>query len=395
MKQSDCCKIRDDSRTLVLSQRYWNRQFYMPLIYEFEDVIAAVDRADLLTPDLPWLNSRIGHLVYDGANYARSRLSLGPSPGIPGIKIERDYELFFCILTFGYETAYLKQLEHLRRRCKRCVCMFVELWTSQMRQFRRSLKVLEDLEFDYIFLHHSTGLPALRALLRTPSIYLPLGVDCLRFTPHPQFPARSIDCYSMGRRSAVTHASLLELAAQKDFFYLYDTVARFPLIDWKEHRSLTARLTARTRYLTSYKPALRKDVEVGSDEMIGARSFEGAAGGAVMIGVPPDCQDYRDCFPWPDATIEIPFECWNMASVIADLEADPERIARLRRSNMVQSLLRHDWIYRWELILQTLNMEATPAMTAREDKLRAIAAEVQGKDLSPERGRQELIYTDR
>src|SRR5262249_1463993 len=162
-----------------------------------------------------------------------------------------------------------------------------------------------------------------------------LGVDCMRFTPYPRFPERSIDCYSIGRRSPVTHASLLELAARNDFFYLYDTVAGFPVLNWKEHRGLFASLMSRTRYFITHKPALGRDVDVGRDEMVAARTFEGAAAGTVMIGIPPDCSEYRTLFDWPDATIEIPFECRNIAEVIAELDAQPERMAIVRRNNMV------------------------------------------------------------
>src|SRR6478609_4700258 len=125
MRQSNCCITHNDSRTLILSQRKWNRQFYMPLIYEFEDVICAADHVDLLTPEATWQNSRFRRVIYDGTNYARWRLSVPPSPEIPKIAIDRDYDLFFCILNFGYETVWFKQLEQLRRRCKRCACMFV------------------------------------------------------------------------------------------------------------------------------------------------------------------------------------------------------------------------------------------------------------------------------
>jgi hypothetical protein len=344
----------------------------MPLAYEFEDVIDSADRADILTPDFLW-HSRIPTYIYKGTNYLRSRLSWQQSPGIPSIEIERDYDLFFCILNFAYELPSFKKLKNLRRRCKRAACGFVELWTSHVQQYRRSLQVLDDLGFDCIFLHHSSCLPALRQLLRTPAVCLPLAVDCLRFSPYPRFPARTIDCYSMGRRSPVTHRSLLDLAARQDFFYVYDTAPRGSLVDWKEHRTLIANTIARTRYFISYKPAFRTDVVIGRDESLAARTFEGAAGGSVMLGVPPDCAEYHEYFDWPDVTIPIPYDCENIGEIIAGLERDPDRLARVRRNNMVQSLLRHDWVYRWESILRFVNMEPGPELKLRQETLQSMA----------------------
>jgi hypothetical protein len=376
VKQSDCCTNRSDARVLLLSQRRWNRQFYMPLTYEFEDVIDSVDRVDILTPDFQW-NSRLSKFFYKGTNYVRSHLSLRHAPAISSLEIERDYDLFFCFLNFAYEVPEFKQLKNLRRRCKRAACIFTELWTSHVEQHRRSLEVLDDLGFDCIFPHHSSCLPALQQLLRTPSYCLPLAVDCLRFTPYPRFPARTIDCYSMGRRSPFTHQTLLDLAAKEGFFYVYDTAARGALIDWKEHRALLANTIARSRYFISYKPALRTDVVIGKDECIATRTFEGAAGGTVMLGIPPDCPEYSEYFDWPDATIQIPYNCGNIGEVIAELESDPERLARVRRNNMVQSLLRHDWVYRWEFILRALNMQPTSQLRSRQEKLQSIAAATQ------------------
>jgi hypothetical protein len=47
-------------------------------------------------------------------------------------------------------------------------------------------------------------------------------------------------------------------------------------------------------------------------------------------------------FDWSDAVIEIPFDCSN----IADLDAQLDHQERIRTNNIVNSLLRHDWVYR-------------------------------------------------
>jgi len=376
MRQRDCCEFRKDARILVLSQRRYNQQFYMPPTYEFEDVISEIDGVDLLAPAFK-CGSRLSKLWYRGSNYAKSRLALCPDPGIEDVEIEREYDLFFCVFNLGYEVPALKRLKRLRRRCKRMACMFMEMFTSQVHRDERSLRMLDELEADYIFVHQRSSLPALQQVLKTPCVFMPVGVDCLTFVPYPVFPARTIDCFSMGRRSEATHQGLLELSRDKDFFYVYDTFAKFPLASWREHRMLTASMMARTRYFVAYKPALRTDVFVGSDECLAGRFFEGTAGGAVVIGVPPDCKEYYENFNWPDATIEIPYECRNIGDILVELDEQPERLARVRRTNMIQCLLRHDWMYRWRSILERVGLEPPGDATRRESRLHEVVERLQ------------------
>jgi hypothetical protein len=362
-----------EPRVLILSQRAWNRWFHMPLSYEFEDTIAEVDSADILAPPFRY-SSRLGQIAYKAGNWMRGSRGRLLDPGIPAVRVERDYDLFFAILSHAYETPMFLQLKDLRRRCRKAVCMFVELWTSHCDQYRRSLDLLRELEFDHVFLHHRSCLRELGLATGRPCSFLPLGVDCLRFTPEPGGPVRSIDCYSMGRRSETTHRALLEKARDRDFFYLYDTVGKFTFNNWLEHRLLTANLMKRTRYFLSYKPALRTDSGVNSDESLAARNFEGAAGGVVALGIAPGCSEYAENFDWPDATIPIPWECFNAGEVIAELDAQPERLERVRRNNMAQALLRHDWAYRWESILRAVAMAPEPALAERKACLAERAA---------------------
>jgi hypothetical protein len=49
----------------------------------------------------------------------------------------------------------------------------------------------------------------------------------------------------------------------------------------------------------------------------------------------------------------------------------------------VQSLLRHDWVYRWRTILEAVGLEPTPALVAREKRLKALAERVE-RDYEPD-----------
>ena len=92
-----------------------------------------------------------------------------------------------------------------------------------------------------------------------------------------------------------------------------------------------------------------------------------------MIGTPPICEAYTTYFNWQDAVIEIPYNAADVADIIAELDAQPERIKRIRQDNIINSLLRHDWVYRWSQILDKVGLEQTPEMLSRQTYLKNLA----------------------
>jgi hypothetical protein len=372
MKQRLYSRRHDNARVLILSQRAWNREFYMPLVYEFEDVIASVDAVDILAP--PFLYGEGPRaLAYRASNALRAKYGFTTDPGLPTVSLDRDYDLFFCFLNFAYEVPALRRLEQLRQRCKRAVCMFVEVWSSHVDRYRRSLEILNALEFDHVLVAFSSVLPALRTVVKRPCSFLPHAVDTIRFAPAYPEAERVIDCYSMGRRSEVTHRALMDAASKGEFFYFFDSAARSKWLNCFDHRQLTASLLQRTRFLLASRPSLRTDQPIGSDEALPARLFEGAASGAVLMGEPPYGDDFDAHFNWPDAVIEAPFDSPDIRALLADLAAQPERMARLRQTNIAQCLQRHDWAYRWANILSLAGLNSLPALQARREQLRQLA----------------------
>jgi hypothetical protein len=52
-------------------------------------------------------------------------------------------------------------------------------------------------------------------------------------------------------------------------------------------------------------------------------------------------------------------------------------MAQIRKNNIVQSLLRHDWLYRWNEILNMVGMEPRPALLARQKHLKKLAKDAE------------------
>lgn len=117
-----------------------------------------------------------------------------------------------------------------------------------------------------------------------------------------------------------------------------------------------------------------KAEKVANEQVLAARLFEGAAGGAVMLGTAPQCAEFQAFFDWPDAMIEVSPQATDIAAIIDDLDAQPERLARIRLTNAAQCLLNHDWAHRWEQVLSTMGLQPRQQLTNRKAQLRAIAS---------------------
>jgi hypothetical protein len=95
-----------------------------------------------------------------------------------------------------------------------------------------------------------------------------------------------------------------------------------------------------------------------------------------MIGERPQNDAFAELFDWPDSLIDLPYGSPSIADVIQESDREPERQNRARRTSVAQSLLRHDWIYRWETILKAVEMAPTPQAVERRLRLSNLADEV-------------------
>jgi hypothetical protein len=302
-------------------------------------------------------------------------LQVSYSPQLEPIRIERKYELF-CLYVQGLgDLDVLDAAPNWRRRCTKAVCFVEELWVRELGRWgRRTLQRLA--EFDLIVCGHYGTVAPLRALVDRPCEWSPGGVDALRFFPGLHPPRRTIDLFAMGRRSDESHGALLRDAAAHDWTYLFDTLEprRVRAGDHEQHRTQLAELVKRSRYFMVNKARVDAIEDIGAQEELGFRSFEGAAGGAVLIGHVPRGKHVDTLFDWPDAHIHVPFHSTEMADVIVSLDRDPERVERIRRDNVVNSLRRHDWSYRWRNVLEILGVTQTERLAQRTQRLHELAA---------------------
>ena len=365
---------------LQLSMRRIHDLVAYCLPYEFEDVVAEVTGADRVEPE-NYSALEFARRVYKlGRLATRSRRLAGaivPRLGVP--RLTRDYELFLPVFNNAFELFSLLAVPDWRKRCRVAACFISEIWTHEMPEYLLELLA----RFDHIFLGVRHPTETVARIAGRPCTYLPLAVDVLRFAPYPDPPARAIDVCNIGRRSPVTHAALLRLARDRRIFYYYDTVrasgARgrqmtFRVGNASEHRLLLASLLQRSRYYVANRARVNEPEIIEGKEEISSRFYEGVAAGAVLLGEPPRSDEFRLQFDWPDAVIRLPFDSPDAGEFLKALDADPQRIERIRRDNVHQAALRHDWVHRLHAVFDALGLRPTEAMLAREARLRSLAA---------------------
>ena len=295
------------------------------------------------------------------------------NPGMDKTAIEGRYELFFMICGDPTDLLRTTALRDWRAKCKTAVCLIDELWVRQMSAYQNFLKILDN--FDVVMLYYSQSVDPLNKRIGRKCSYMPPGVDTLRFCPYPQ-PDRVIDVYSIGRRSEKTHKILVKMAAEQNFFYLHDTIAANQILDPTQHRVLFANVAKRSRYFI-VNPGLIDRPDIRGDQMeIGNRYFEAAASGMFMLGERPDNGEFGRLFDWHDALIHVPYDSDEIEATIHDFDQDPERQETLRRTSVSQSLIRHDWVHRWEAVLNSVGLEPMPQLAQRKEHLSTVARTV-------------------
>jgi hypothetical protein len=367
-------------KVLQLSQRRISNLVAYCVTYEFEDTVAAVTTAERIdTSDLPAIE--FSRRAYKLARMARLSPALArrlaPYPRNK-VDLKCEFEFFFPMFSHTYELYSLAMIPNWRERSRKAACFITEVWSDMLPEY-----LLELLTgFDHIFLGCSNSVQEVARMTGRPCSYLPIAVDVPRFAPISLDQLRPIDVTYIGRRSQETHQALLDESERQQSFYYYDTVAasgvdlkhRTFLVDSpNEHRRLLSTLLKHSRYFIANRSYVnRPEFTAGRDE-ISPRFYEGAAAGTVMLGEPPRSDEFKRQFDWPDAVIHLPFDSPDIGRILAELNADTDRLRAAQRNNVREAALRHDWLHRIQVVFDTLGLTPTAEMGARAQRLDQIA----------------------
>lgn len=364
---------KESARVAVVSLRGAQREVWRALPFEFEDAIATLDSADIVGP------GKVVHRTRTGERWvnARLRLSGGRGPAAASSRLPttgRLYDLLFVPIGDFREMYLFDDLKPWLASSRLRVAWLVEVWSRAIPFNAGALKLLS--QFDVIACGAENSVQALQEATGKPCFYLPVAVDAIKAMPHDLSAPRLLDVYQMGRRAQATHQALLDMARERNWYYLYDTSWNKETNDPVEHRHLLAETIKRTNFFIANRAKVDAPEQTGGQQEVGFRFFEGAAGGTIMIGEIPETPAYGELFGWQDAVIPMPFGSDTIVDLIDELMADPERMAAIRARNVHQALLRHDWAYRWRRILEVAGLKPMPGLLARERRLAELAERI-------------------
>lgn len=124
-------------------------------------------------------------------------------------------------------------------------------------------------------------------------------------------------------------------------------------------------MAKRSRYFIVNPGKIYSPDETGGQSEFGCRYFEGVAAGSIMIGELPKNQEFSELFCWPDPVIHLPFNSGNIDKYIDEINMQPDRQELMRKNNIIGSLLHHDWVYRWEALLNVAGVDPLPQLLER------------------------------
>ena len=369
-------------RVLVGSDFNVGARAYNTIPYEFCKVVLESEDAELLAPPSAQV-SALRRAVGKVSLRVRERLGVDRAAMMQPTEVTGTHDLFFYVIPFPHSLVELSRMGGWRARSGKAVAFLVESWSRSLHQHASSLRLLD--QFDHVFVFNKASVPNVQKYTRTPCSFLATGADTLLLPPALDPASRVIDVYSMGRRSPLLHEQLVEMARRREIFYQYDSLSGTDsrVFSWDEHRLLTMSLISRSRYFIAFDHndvGGHKAVDAGGEKALTARVFEGAAAGSVMIGSPPDCPEFAEFFPWPDAVIDIRGELGDARGLLQRLDAREVELAALRRRNIAESLRRHDWCYRWREVLDAVGLEHGPKLRERIGRLNAMADEIERPD---------------
>jgi hypothetical protein len=354
-------------RVLIFSLRnIFGKALFRCPHYEFEDIICKIDSAVLLAPELDPCETRSTF-----ATRLAYHAPVALNPGIRRIPEKTHYDIFFTICGFPQDLLMVNAVSNVREACGTSVCLVDELWVQEMLKHRHFLRILA--KFDIVMLYYSQTVKPLSEQIGRRCIFLPPGVDAILFCPHPDPPKRVIDVFSIGRRSEITHQRLLRMVRESGLCYLYDSIGGGQAINSKEHREFFANVAKRSRYFIVNPGKIDEPDKRGNQIETSNRYFEGAASGAIMVGERPKNEVFERLFDWPEAVTQLPYDSCDIDMVIKDLDGDPERQDRIRRTSVLQALMRHDWVHRWEAVLKTVGLKPMQGVLERKERLGKLA----------------------
>ena len=194
------------ARTLIFSQRNLTsiQPFQLRAFRVRRRYHADIDDAEFVAPAFN-PNTRRQWFTKQLAYHTPLRLT----PGVKRVPIDKQYDLFFAICGNPTDLLRIASVADWRAKCKKAVCLIDEVWAREVRSYSNYLRTLR--QFDLVVLYYSQSVDPIDEVIRQKKcLFLPPGVDAIRFCPYPDPPQRHVDVYERGSKVCRFSQGLLE-----------------------------------------------------------------------------------------------------------------------------------------------------------------------------------------
>lgn len=337
--------------------------------YEAEDVLRSVVETDLMLLEQGAERTRIRARRFVGRNLRRS---LAPERSIPTTARHRPpadhYDVAVFIPFTAWELPLLEEIGRLRDVAARVVVYLPEVWPMVAGDQRLRYEPWHLVDDIFVGIHPSIAVMAEN--LGREVRHLPMAADVHSFRPRTLDDPRPIDVLNIGRRIPGLHEELLKWADRTHRFYRYDTFRTASIDDPIQHRRDLGQWYQRASVALCSYPKHDRPEETRGLRVVPQRLWEGLAGGAVMIGMPPDEELQRIAVG--EAVVEhLPADPEEGVAAIEKLVDGDTR--EIRRRNLDLALRRHDWVHRWITMFEALGSDVPPDAIQRAKELSGIA----------------------
>lgn len=351
--------MSDKPMVRLLSQRGVRPTVPRCMGFEFEDRAADLLGADIVAPTHRGGSERREKIIKGAAKRLATSANLTPRYASTSADEMVDVMIMHC--QFPGDSLLLHAVPRWRSRTGKAIAFIEELWCASMDSWGGTLKLFE--KFDQVYVGISRSAEQLGERLQTSVDYLPYSVDTTRFSPIDLGANRPIDALTVGRRSPVTHAALLEWSLRENRFYHFDSFTPKRCHDPAEHRIMYSRLHQQATFAIANRGTGAVSARSAGEEALPARYFEIAAAGGVLVGQPPSAPEFGREFGWEDAIFPAPFDDPDMPERLTELASEPARLARVRQRNVAEMMKQHDTAHRLGRMFADVGVDGPDSLT--------------------------------
>lgn len=201
------------------------------------------------------------------------------------------------------------------------------------------------------------------------------GADCLTWTPR-DMKQREIDVMGFGRTPPTYQSCFSQRfhPASSPYLYLHSPLGNLSGDSVALERGMLFKLLHRTRISLAFHLYVEPTGNRPRSMMVTSRWLESLLSGCIVAGRRPISRMADEMLCWPEATIELSENAQAASDELVNLLENNEELAQQRRTNIFETVSRHDWRYRIVTLCGIMGLPVPSALHNDLAQLKALAA---------------------